>query len=461
MADEIFRQSVKIERPAGEVFAWHERPGALERLCPPWEKIQIIERLGGIRDGARVVLRSKVGPFWSTWRVEHADYVAGRHFRDVLRSGPFAKWEHLHEVKPLSATACELVDTITYRLPGGALGEMVAGSFTRDKLRQMFTWRQATTKCDVELANHYGVVAPRRILVSGASGMIGRVLVAFLRTQGHDVVTLVRGRAAGAGEITWNPARSELDATQLEGIDAVIHLSGENVGAGRWTAARREAIMRSRVDATRTLVVALTKLKRKPRVLVSASAVGFYGDCGAEEVTEAHGIGHGFLPEVCLAWETHAEGAARLGVRTAVMRLGVVLSPAGGALAKMLPAFQACAGGPMGTGRQYLSWAAVDDVVGALYHAVLDERCAGPINVVAPESVTNAQFAATLGRVLHRPAILPVPAAMLRLIFGQMAEETILGSTRAVPQRLTEWGYSFRQPTLAGALRFVLGRERA
>ena len=459
MADEIFQRSVRIERPAAEVFAWHERPGAFQRLCPPWERVEILAHAGGIRDGARVRLRSKVGPLWSEWDIAHRDYVAGRQFRDVLQRGPFAKWEHLHAVTPAGDGACVLTDTITYRLPLGWLGRLGGGAFTRKKLAQMFAWRHATTKADVELANRYGLVAPRRVLVSGASGMVGRALVPFLRTQGHHVATLVRGRAAKEGEITWDPARGALDPTRLEGFEAVIHLSGENVGAGRWTAARKDAIMRSRVDATRTLVMALGKVTAKPAVFVSASAVGFYGDCGDEALTEAHGIGHGFLPEVCLAWETHAEGAARLGVRTALLRFGVVLSPAGGALAKMLPAFRAGLGGPMGTGKQYMSWASIEDVVGALYHAMLDARCVGPVNVAAPQAVPNAEFASELGRVLRRPAVLPVPAMVLRSIFGQMADETILCSTRAVPERLRATGFVFRHESLEAALRAVLGRE--
>lgn len=216
--------------------------------------------------------------------------------------------------------------------------------------------------------------------------------------------------------------------------------------------------MRSRVDATRTLVLALRRMGRKPEVFVSASAVGYYGDRGDEVLTESAVMGHGFLPEVCLAWETHAEGAARAGIRTACLRLGVVLSPAGGALPKMLPAFRLGLGGPVGSGRQWMGWIGREDAIGAIYHAIVDARVQGPVNLVAPGAVTQGEFAKTLGRVLRRPAVLPLPAVALRAAFGEMAEGTLLASTRAEPRKLLGSGYQYRHPNLEAALRHELGR---
>lgn len=455
MSGEIFTRTTRIARPAKEVFAWHERPGALARLCPPWERVEIVAASGGIRDGARVKVRSKVGPLWLAWDVVHRDFRAGEQFRDVQERGPFAQWEHLHRVQPDGPGACLLTDEIRYRLPGGAMGRLLAGGVRR-KLERMFAWRHATTQADVERAAQHGAASPRRIVIAGASGLLGRALVPFLQTQGHTVVRLVRRPTRDEGEISWDPARGELDAAALAGADAIINLAGENVGEGRWTTARREAILHSRVDATRTLVLALKKLPRKPAVLVNASAVGFYGDCGESVIGEDTPVGQGFLPEVCLAWETHAEGAARLGMRTALLRLGVVLTPAGGALAKMLPAFRAGLGGPLGGGRQWMSWVSIDDAVDAIYRAVLDPRWSGAANITAPHPVTNAEFTATLGRVLRRPAVLPVPGWVLRAAFGQMADEALLASTRAVPARLQAMGYEFRHPTLEAALRHLL-----
>jgi len=297
-----------------------------------------------------------------------------------------------------------------------------------------------------------------KVVVAGASGLIGGALVPALRAAGHEVVRLVRHAPLDPSEIFWDPGARSLDATRLEGVDAIVNLSGENIAARRWSAAQRERILRSRVDATFTLVTAIAKLARKPAVLISASATGFYGDRGDEELTEASGMGHGFFPEVCLAWETHAEGAARAGVRTVLLRFGVVLAREGGALAKILPVFRLGLGGRVGDGRQWLSWVGLDDAVGAVCFALAEHRCAGAFNVVAPAPVTNAEFAATLGRVLRRPAVVAVPVWALRLVYGRLADETLLASTRVLPAKLGAAGYEFRRPSLETALRQVLGK---
>ena len=455
---EKFSLTTRIARPAAEVFAWHERPGALARLCPPWENVDVVSATGGVRDGARVVVRNRRGPFTMEWTVEHRGYVAGREFRDVQLSGPFAAWEHVHRVEPDGADASFLTDDITYRLPGGAAGRFLGRGFARRELERLFAWRHAVTKADVELAARYDA-RPRLVLVAGASGLLGSALVGLLQTQGHRVLRLVRREPVGPDEIRWDPARGDLPPAAIAGVDAVVNLSGENVGAGRWSAARREAILRSRVEATRTLVAAIKAAPRPPEAFVSASAVGFYGERGDEVLSETSAIGHGFLPEVCLAWETHAEVAARAGVRTALLRFGVVLTPAGGALAKMLPIFRLGLGGRVGSGRQWMSWISREDAVGAVHHAIMSAGCRGPINVCAPEAVTNAAFTRELARALGRPAFLPVPAPALRVLFGRMADETLLASTRAEPAALLHSGYVFRQPTLGGCLRHELGNK--
>lgn len=295
-----------------------------------------------------------------------------------------------------------------------------------------------------------------RIVIAGASGFVGRALLPQLKAAGHEVLTLVRRAARNPGEISWRPEAGELTAERLEGVDAVINLAGENLAAGRWTDARRERILRSRVNATRTLVVAIGKLARKPRAFLSASAVGFYGDRGDEILTEASEMGHGFLPEVCLAWETHAEGAARNGVRTVLLRFGMVLGREGGALAKMLPLFRFGLGGPLGDGQQWMSWIGMDDLIGAMLHALGDEKLAGVVNVVAPTPVRNAEFTRILGSVLRRPTMLPAPAWALHLAFGTMANEVLLASTRVEPRRLERAGFVFRQPELEAALRSLI-----
>jgi uncharacterized protein (TIGR01777 family) len=296
-----------------------------------------------------------------------------------------------------------------------------------------------------------------RIVVAGASGFVGTALVAALQQAGHEVHALVRRAATSASETSWDPAAGALPIAGLDGAGAVVNLSGENVGAGRWSAARRERIRQSRIAATRTLVAAMTQLARPPAVFVSASATGYYGDRGDAVLTEASKSGEGFLPEVCRAWETEAELATRAGIRTARLRFGVVLDRDGGALAKMLPLCRLGLGGRLGSGRQWMSWITRADVVRVIGRVIEDPRLSGAINVVSPSPVTNREFTATLARVLRRPAVLPAPAWALRLIFGQMAEETILASVWARPERLEAAGFEFHTPDLEPALRQVLG----
>jgi uncharacterized protein (TIGR01777 family) len=294
------------------------------------------------------------------------------------------------------------------------------------------------------------------IVVTGASGLVGRALVASLRAQGHTVRTLVRRPPVAPREFFWEPARGELDASALTGADAVVHLAGENVAAGRWTVRRMAQIRRSRVDSTRLLAGALAGLVRPPRVLISASATGYYGDRGDDRLDESSAPGDGFLADVCQAWEAAMAPATAAGIRSVALRLGVVLSPEGGALKKMLPAFRLGAGGRLGTGRQWLPWIALDDLPGVIGHLLARNDLHGPVNVVAPEAVTNGRFAQTLGRVLRRPAVLPVPAFFLRLLFGEMADATLLTGAKVEPTRLAATGYQFTHPQLEPALRQML-----
>jgi uncharacterized protein (TIGR01777 family) len=296
------------------------------------------------------------------------------------------------------------------------------------------------------------------IAVSGSSGLVGSALVRSLTVGGHSASRLVRGPAAGADAIGWDPAAGVRDAARLEGLDGVVHLAGENIGAGRWTARRKAEIRRSRVEGTQRLCEALARLARPPRVLVSASAVGFYGDRGDEALREESPAGNDFLAGVCRDWEAATGPAARAGIRVVCLRFGMVLSPAGGGLQKMLLPFRLGAGGRLGDGRQYMSWIALDDAVGALHHALVTESLAGPVNAVAPSPATNAEFTRELARVLRRPAIVPLPAFAARLAFGEMADALLLASQRVMPGRLLASGYAFRFPGLEGALRHLLGR---
>lgn len=457
MSDLIFEHSTLIARPAAEVYAWHTRPGAFERLQPPWEMVELAGEHPGVVTGTEVRVRNRLGPWWIRWCVEHRDIIENRQFRDVMLAGPFARWEHLHRFEPVDAHSCFLVDRIVYRLPGGIAGRILDKAFVRHKLEQTFSYRHAVTKADLEMSSRPG--KPMSVLISGSSGLVGRSLGCFLRSQGHQVQRLVRREPAVPDEIFWDPTRGILDARQLEGVQAVVHLAGENLAAGRWTAHRKKEILNSRVGTTRTLVQALRRMSLPPAVLIGASAVGIYGDRGAGQLTEKSNAGSGFLAEVCRAWEGELLNDDTTKMRTVALRAGIVLSPCGGALAKMLPAFRAGLGGRLGSGRQWISWIALDDLLSAILHLLGNVNCSGPLNAVAPNPVTNAEFAATLGRVLGRPACLPVPAFVLRGLFGEMADSALLASTRVDPLRLRETAYVFRWPHLEPALRHLLGRQ--
>lgn len=454
---ELFVRRSRLEAPAAAVFRWHERPGAFERLTPPWEAVRVVERHGGIEDGARVVLRMGPGSFGVRWVAEHRDFVAGEQFRDEQVAGPFARWIHTHRVEPDGDRACWLEDRIEYALPLGGLGALVGGGYTRRKLARMFRYRHQLTAGDIAAHARAEGVGTMRILVTGASGLIGGTLVPFLTTGGHEVVTLTRGRPR-PGAVTWDPERGTIDRAALEGLDAVVHLAGENISTGRWTAAKKARIHDSRVHGTRALCEALAALQRPPKVLVAASAIGFYGNRGNDVVDEDSAPGGGFLADVCKEWEAATAPAAASGIRVVNMRFGVVLSGNGGALASMLTPFKLGAGGPIGGGEQYMSWIAVDDTADAILFALTTPALSGPVNAVAPTPVTNAEFARTLGAVLSRPAIVPMPAFAVRLLFGEMGDELLLSSTRVEPHRLRAAGFTFRFPALEPTLRFLLGR---
>ncbi|MFC1679521.1 TIGR01777 family oxidoreductase [Elusimicrobiota bacterium] len=290
-----------------------------------------------------------------------------------------------------------------------------------------------------------------KIMVSGASGLVGAELASALRARGHELALLSR---SGAG-VSWDPEAGELEAGKLEGLDAVVHLAGENIASGRWSARKKAAIRDSRVLGTRLLADRLAKLERGPRVLVCASAVGYYGD-GDREVDEESASGKGFLAEVCRDWELAAKAAEASGVRVVSLRIGVVLSAEGGALGKMLLPFRLGLGGPVGNGGQWMSWIAISDLVDVIAYALSTGGLSGPVNAVAPGAVTNADFAGTLGRVLGRPAFLPLPGFAVRAFFGEMGEELLLQGQRVRPSRLLQAGFRFRHPDLEPALRHLL-----
>ena len=452
-----FRKQLQVPVTLDTLFGWHERPGAFLRMSPPWDAPKVVSHTGGIRDGARVELRVHAGPVPTTWVLEHRDYIAGRQFRDVLLQGPFAEWVHTHAFSAHGTAASVLEDHIAYRMPLGAVGELGHG-FARETIERVFAYRHAILAHD--LARHAQFAAsPRlRIAITGASGFIGTQLAAFLSTGGHEVLRIGRGAVQpGAIDVSWNPERGQLDPRALEGVDAVIHLAGASI-AERWSAAHRAAIKSSRVEGTSLLAHTLAQLERRPRVLLSGSAIGIYGDRGDELLTERSSLGNDYLAEVGKAWEGATEPAERAGVRVVHLRTGIVQGAAGGALAKQVPLFKAMLGGTLGDGSQWVSPIALDDHIGATHFCLMRDDVRGAVNLVAPTAVTNLELTRTLADVLGRPAIAPAPAVALRLLLGrEMANATVLASQRVAPDVLTRAGFEWRWPSLAAMLQLELG----
>jgi hypothetical protein len=295
-----------------------------------------------------------------------------------------------------------------------------------------------------------------KILITGSTGMVGATLIQALKVASHEVARLLRtGNAAGT-DLTWNPNAGSIDAARLEGFDAVVHLAGESIASGRWTPARKERILQSRVKGTRLLAESLAGLKRPPKVLVSASAIGYYGDRGAAVLSEESAPGTGFLTDVCRAWESATEAAGNKGIRVVHLRIGIVLSTRGGALAKMLPPFRMGVGGKIGSGAQYMSWISLTDLCSAVIHTIRTESLRGAVNAVSPLPVTNAEFTRALGSALHRPTIFPLPAFAAGILLGEMADALLLASTRVEPARLQASGFVFQDREVGQTLQHIL-----
>lgn len=454
-----FTRQQKLSVPARFAFDWHKNPGAFERLAPPWERVRVIEQAGGIEDG-RVVLEFHRGPFRRRWVAQHSDYIEGRQFHDEQVEGPFRSWSHTHRFDPVGPDTSLLVDSVQYELPLGSVGQALGGGYAVRSLERLFTFRQARLADD--LARHHALAGQRALTVAitGASGMIGRDVSSFLASGGHEVRPLVRVQPTDDKEIRWDPDRHTIDLSSLEGLDAVVHLSGQRLDS-RWTENRKKRIWDSRIGSTRFLAETLAGLEQAPKTLVVASAIGYYGSRDDELLTEESSPGSGFLANLCQAWEDAVAPAREAGIRVINLRSGVVLTLKGTPLSRLVRPAKLGLGAVVGSGDQYLSWISLDDMVGAIQHLLFAESVSGPVNVVAPNPVTSREFTKTLAAVLGRPAILRIPGALIKAPFGEMAQETILASQRVAPNVLLESGFQFLYPNLGSALRHEFGVSAA
>ncbi|MEM0925398.1 MAG: TIGR01777 family oxidoreductase [Planctomycetota bacterium] len=445
---------------AETAFAYHERPGALSRLIPPWQHVQVQSSDRSLEAGSKVTLRLSLGPLRLHWHAEHTKYDPPHSFEDIQASGPFAAWKHRHLfVSESGPDRTELRDEISYELPLGSFGALLGSGKVKKDLEQMFAYRHQVTRDDLQLAKDYDL-KPLKIAVSGSSGLLGKRLVDFLSLLGHQVVSLQRKPVPeGADAASIAPWSSEDEARRLEGLDVVIHLAGKSIASGRWNPRVKEEIRSSRVELTTELSDKLARLDDPPEVFICASATGIYGDRHNEELDETSEVGRDFLAGVATEWEASCRSAKEAGIRVVHARFGIILDPKGGALAKMLlPA--KLFGGALGNGRQWWAWVSIDDAVGAIYHAIANQSVSGPMNVVSPEPVTNREFANRLAKVIGRVALFPAPALGLRTALGEMADALLLASTRAYPRVLEQSGYQFRFMDVESALKYCLGKNR-
>ena len=449
-----------VGHPLDRVWDWHTRAGAMRRLVPPWQPMRVVKETESLADGQAILGL----PGGLRWIAQHdpAGYDPPYQFLDVLTSGHgldglmtqppriIGWWRHTHRYSDAGNGSARVHDIVDTTVPGAAL-------------RSTFAYRHRQLAEDLDAhadaATARGEAGPLTVAVTGSSGLVGTALCAFLSTGGHRVIRLVRGTPADDGERRWDPRDPAADL--LDGVDAVVHLAGESI-AGRFTDAHRRAIRDSRIEPTRRLA-ALAAVTPGVQVFVSASAIGYYGyDCGDTELDESSPRGEGFLADVVADWEAATSPAADAGLRVVAVRTGIVQAAAGGTLRLLRPLFAAGLGGRLGSGRQWLSWIGIDDLLDIYYRALYDSRLSGPVNAVAPNPVRNSEYTAALARTLHRPAVVPVPSIGPRVLLGrQGAVELAEANQRVTPAALTAVDHRFRQPDIDDALAHQLGHDPA
>ena len=464
-----YKHETVVNADIDTTFAWFEHEGSFRRLMPPWEVAQEVRADDSLEVGSQRVFKFPApgAPFINlTWVAEHTGYDKPNYFADTMVKGPFWKWDHDHYLKEENGVTT-VVDDVTYSVPFGPLGMLVdkvlGGSLVTGRISSMFKAREFRLKRDLDNHAKFLDMPRKKILVVGSSGLIGTQLVAFLDTGNHEVWRLVRRVAdSNKNEISWNPDKGEINAKELEGFDVVIHRGGVGIGDKRWSKKRKAAIRDSRVNSTELLSKTLASLENKPDLFMMASAIGYYGNRGDEELDESSTSGEDgyFLTDVCKAWENSANPAKNAGIRTVHMRTGIVISAVGGALGKMLLPAKMGGGGPIGSGKQWMSWISMDDQIYSMYHLMMSEGVSGEYNLTAPNPVRQKQFAKDLGRVLRRPAFAPLPGFMMKIMFGEMGARLTLDSQRVLPKNLQESGYEFIHTDLQSALSDSLGKWR-
>ena len=470
-----FESTLEVSVPIEKLFSWHENPGAFERLTPSFDPVKVSKRMGGV-DGGTVYIDMKAGPIPLTWVAQHHSYKKNVQFLEDQTSGPFVgplpfwngTWHHQHLFKKVDSKNSIVTDRLNYDFPMDPFGSIFGSWYTKKRLKQMFAYRRNITENDLyEQSKYKG--KPLDIAVTGGSGLVGAELMPYLTTAGHKVENIVRGRPK-KGELGWNLQKGTI--SNLEGKDAVVHLAGEPINkpiAGvvpvPWTKWKRKEILESRVKGTRILAEHLASLNNPPKVLVCASAIGYYGDNGGALLSEDGGNGNDYFSRVVKEWEAAAKPAIDAGIRVVFLRLAPVMSPQGGALQVLsLPAMLGSSP-PVAGGKQWWSWIAIDDVIGSIYHSIITESLSGAVNVASPNPVRQKEWAATLakvfwGRLGKLTTLIPVPEFILKTFLGEFGDVLALSSIKVDSSKLIESGYKFRFEDLENCFRHLLGKRK-
>lgn len=456
---EIFVRSSHLPVSCEEAFAWHERPGALERMLPPWDSFKILDQQGTLSNGGTFKVRAKIGFLKTSFLLQHQNYVRNVQYEDVQLKGLFSSWKHRYQFEKMDEKKSKLTTHIEYALPVGFLSHLVNETVLEQKLDKLFAYRHRTLINDLFLHSLYSK-KKLTILVTGSTGFVASALIPFLTAGGHKVLKLQRKaeNSASTDHITWDPATSTFqNSERLEHVDAVVHLAGANIAEKKWSAKRKKVLIESRVSFTKALCKALVTLKNPPKTLITASGMGIFGNRDRDDIlTEDSKMGEGFLADLAHDWELACEEARKSGMRVVNLRFGAILSPAGGMLKKLITPFQFFLGGPIGSGKQFMPWISLTDVLGLILFSLASEVVTGPVNALSPGIVTNEQFCNTLAQVLDKPNAFRVPECAIKLLLGEMGETLLLYSQNARPEKSLKYGYEFLHRDLEDTLRYYL-----
>ena len=466
MTISTYKSELEVSVPVDQLFSWHENPGAFERLTPPFEPVKVKKRKGGI-DGGEVHLQMNLGPIPLPWVARHHNYIKNEQFLDEQVSGPFASWNHAHLFEKIDAKSSKLIDKIDYKLPFGTVGKTFGGAFAEQKIKQMFAYRRNITKNDLVSQSKYSG-SPLNIAVTGGSGLIGSQLKPYLTTAGHSVENIVRGRPQ-KGELSWNLENKTM--SNLSGKDVVVHLAGEPISKPLggmvplpWTKWKRNEILKSRVEGTKLISEHIASLSNPPKVMICASAVGYYGDRGEDLLSESEESGDDYFSHVVSEWEKAAQPAIDAGIRVVFLRIAPVMSPLGGALQVLGNAARLGSSPPVAGGKQWWSWISLDDVVDVIYHSIINEKLSGPVNVASPNPVRQKEWASTLAKVIWGrfgplTGLIPVPGFALKTVLGEFGDVLALSSIKIDSSKLLDSGYKFRFENLEDCFRHLLGKR--